>query len=352
MSIRYTLRTLKAKDVSLDSLKRHELCLTEEGKVMIRLHDDRIVDLSAAAADYAVQISNQILQQGTTLNNKITEWQRLDNKAIQTFNEIYDEVKEDKNAVEVALTEVKKVSADAYNYKVAAEKAKSDTQAIKLNVEKDKNSVEQLKRDVIDLKVTTQEKANSAISYASAAQQASANASKSEQEARKQAELSRQNEQKSLEYSNDASNAKTLAKQYRDEALHYQQLAEQAQREAGLSAQSSKKSEVNAKNSENSAKESEDSVKQSEQNVTELENSTRTKADAVIEKADIVEGKEDIIQEILLAHANIKSITNAEIDEIWAGTYIPESTGDVVDRDGVYDLAIPIPKILDLFDEG
>ena len=68
MSIRYTLRTLKEEDVNLDNLKRHELCLTDTGKVMIRLHNDTIVDLSGAAAQYAVTIANQILADGNALS--------------------------------------------------------------------------------------------------------------------------------------------------------------------------------------------------------------------------------------------------------------------------------------------
>ena len=351
MSIRYTLRTLKQADVNLENLKRHELCLTETGRVMIRLHDDRIVDLSAAAADYAIQVSNEILQRGSQLDAKITQWQQLDNNAIQLFNEIYDEVQDDKDSVEILLGEVRRVSQQAYDYKVAAEQAKTETQSLRNQVRTDTSNVAQMKEDVRQMKTQAQDKLNITISYASAAQHASSTATRKAQEAMASQELAKQSEENALGYYNDTYVLTNMAKGYRNDAFSFKNIAVDAQQQASLSEQNAKQSELNAK-------ESEDLAKESEENVTELEGSTREiaedvieNANAVIEKANVVEEKEDIIQEILLAHANIKSITNAEIDDIWADRYVPETTGETVDRDGVYDLPIPIPDIIALFEE-
>ena len=119
---------------------------------MIRLHNDTIVDLSGAAAQYAVTIANQILADGNALSQQITEWSELDNQAIQVFNDIYDEVKDDKDAVNVLVGEVRQAVQDINTYKTAAQTAAGNASAYANQANGYKNDALGYKNDTLAIK--------------------------------------------------------------------------------------------------------------------------------------------------------------------------------------------------------
>jgi hypothetical protein len=90
----------------------------------------------------------------------------------------------------------------------------------------------------------------------------------------------------------------------------------------------------------------------SESSALSSKNSAAQSAESAAEDADTAEEKADIVLQVLTSHANIIEITNDEIDNIWDDNYVPEDESDEVDGDGIYDLPIPIPDIVALFEEG
>lgn len=119
---------------------------------MIRLHNDTIVDLSGAAAQYAVTIANQILADGNALSQQITEWSELDNEAITVFNNIYDEVKDDKDAVNVLVGEVRQATQDILGYKQDAQTAATNASASADQANSYKNDALGYKNDTLAIK--------------------------------------------------------------------------------------------------------------------------------------------------------------------------------------------------------
>lgn len=136
---------------------------------MIRLHNDTIVDLSGAAAQYAVTIANQILADGNALSQQITEWSELDNQAIQVFNDIYDEVKDDKDAVNVLVGEVRQATQDILGYK-------QDAQTAATNANSSANAARGYKDDALGYKNDTLAIKNQADSALEEAEQVYDNA--------------------------------------------------------------------------------------------------------------------------------------------------------------------------------
>ena len=99
MSIRYTLRTLKDEDVNLNNLKKHELCLTDSGRVMIRLDNDLIVDLMGTTNNNLI---TQNYVEGVVqnyINNNISS--QITNKVTKNTNEYIKDVTVDNHTVTV-----------------------------------------------------------------------------------------------------------------------------------------------------------------------------------------------------------------------------------------------------------
>ena len=157
---------------------------------MIRLHNDTIMDLSGAAAQYAITVANTILERGEALSTQISEWEQLDNEAITVFNNLYDEVKDDKDAVELLLEEVRSVSQDAYDYKIAAQSSATSANAAVSNARQAKNEAQQYRDEVVAIKDQTtaelqeaeqfcQNAMRNARSYVSSAEQSATSAQES-----------------------------------------------------------------------------------------------------------------------------------------------------------------------------
>ena len=333
---------------------------------MIRLHDDRIVDLSGAAAQYATTIANTILERGDALSQQITEWSELDNEAIEVFNTIYEEIEDDKDAVEILLGEVQTAKQQALGYKNSAETAASNaatsaSQALtyKGQVSDIKDDVAEIKGQVQTLYTNTQNQAalavsasNSASGYANNANTAYVLAEQAKVDAMDYANIAESAKASAITSASNASTSKTLAQEAAQQAGAYATSAFQSASSASQSATSASQSATLAGQYANSASQSaqsaEDSALQAAADAARIE----AKEDVIIAKEDEILDKEDTINEILETHANIKSITNAEIDDIWDETYIPEGTGLLIDSDGIYCFPIPIPYIQSLFVEG
>lgn len=316
---------------------------------MIRLHNDQIVDLSGAAAQYATTIANRILSTGQELSDQITEWQELDNQAIQTFNEIYDEVKRDKEAVTILREEVDRQYDNiivernaAMDAAMEAESSANKAELYKTTIEVKKEEIDQIKQQIDDELNKTYVYSGRAINAAYDARRyaTQANDSLTKTEQAKEEVFRYQNNAK--DFSEQSGLSAFNAQDALDKVLQYERNAKSYSEQANSFAQSASENATLAEGHKNSAQESEENAKQSADQAAEEAERIASKEDTIIEK-------ENTITEILTSHANVKELTNDEIDAIWGDTYVPEDQSPSVDGDGIYNLPIPIPKIRDLF---
>lgn len=316
---------------------------------MIRLHNDQIVDLSGAAAQYATTIANRILSTGQELSDQITEWQELDNQAIQTFNEIYNEVKSDKEAVTVLREEVDRQYDNIIVERNAVMDASMEAELSANRAESYKTTIEVKKEEIDQIKQQIDDELNKTYVYSGRAINAADDARRYSDNANVYATRAEQAKIEIVQYVNRADNAAEDAAYFAfnshrdsDLALQAKEDAKTYSEQAGIFAQSASESATIAEGHKNSAQESEENAKQSADQAAEDAERIASKEDTIIEK-------ENTITEILTSHANVKELTNDEIDAIWGDTYIPEDQSPLVDGDGIYNLPIPIPKIRDLF---
>ena len=72
MSLRYTLRRLNEADCTPDNLFKYELVSTKDtGRILFLDLNNNLIDLSAAAANYAITVANTITAKANELENTI-----------------------------------------------------------------------------------------------------------------------------------------------------------------------------------------------------------------------------------------------------------------------------------------
>jgi len=102
VSIRYTLRKVREADLlpelngeaepNYENLKRNEMCITETGKVFVRLNDDTIREFTEAAAEYARQILGEVISLRDQVSDIISSASSISDEAVERILDATSEV--------------------------------------------------------------------------------------------------------------------------------------------------------------------------------------------------------------------------------------------------------------------